>query len=284
MSTTFRPIILIGAARSGTKLVRDIIGLHPQVDVVPYDINYVWRMGNERHPHDELTPSMLDDQIRRRIRQQIAAYSTGKPFLIEKTVGNCLRVPFVHALFPDALLLHLIRDGRDVVESAYRQWLAKPDWRYILQKAQTFPVTAAPRYALNYGLQTIRRLFHAETKEPATWGPLYAGIADDCKTKSVLEVCALQWRNSVLKSIDGFSEIPSSAVHTVCYEDFVREPSRVMAGIAEFAGLDMAEFDNGIWSSITPGNIGKGFRSLTSKEQADVLSVISPLLARLGYL
>src|SRR4051812_20775701 len=42
----FQPVIVIGAARSGTKLLRDSLATHADVARVPYDVNYVWRFGN----------------------------------------------------------------------------------------------------------------------------------------------------------------------------------------------------------------------------------------------
>ena len=41
------PIIIIGAARSGTKIMRSVISADENVRAVSYDVNYVWRFGNE---------------------------------------------------------------------------------------------------------------------------------------------------------------------------------------------------------------------------------------------
>ena len=38
----------------------------------------------------------------------------GKPFAGEKTPDYVRCVPLLHALFPDAKVIHLVRDGRDV--------------------------------------------------------------------------------------------------------------------------------------------------------------------------
>ena len=70
-STPYRPIILLGAARSGTKLLRDVIATHPNIGKVPYDINYIWRLGNEFIPHDELEPEQATPIVIQRIRKSI---------------------------------------------------------------------------------------------------------------------------------------------------------------------------------------------------------------------
>ncbi|MBK7216095.1 MAG: sulfotransferase [Candidatus Promineofilum sp.] len=42
--------------------------------------------------------------------------------LLEKTPENCLRLPFLQALFPDARVLFLVRDGRANVHSLLEGW------------------------------------------------------------------------------------------------------------------------------------------------------------------
>ena len=50
------PIIILGAARSGTKMLRKALASHPDLHAIPYDINYVWKYGSYQLPHDELRP------------------------------------------------------------------------------------------------------------------------------------------------------------------------------------------------------------------------------------
>ncbi|MFD9354655.1 sulfotransferase family protein [Streptomyces sp. NPDC060031] len=44
------------------------------------------------------------------------------PRLLEKTPENCLRLPFLLRMFPDATVVHLHRDPRDTVASMVRAW------------------------------------------------------------------------------------------------------------------------------------------------------------------
>ena len=58
---------------------------------VPYDVNYIWRTGNERHPDDRLDPALCSDAIAKRIRRQLARQAGAHRdpecrFLVEKTV------------------------------------------------------------------------------------------------------------------------------------------------------------------------------------------------------
>ena len=50
------PVIILGAARSGTKILRDTIAAHPSLVSIPYDISFVWKYGVYHIKHDELSP------------------------------------------------------------------------------------------------------------------------------------------------------------------------------------------------------------------------------------
>ena len=97
-------VIVIGAARSGTKFLRDILAAGKGVAAVPYDVNYVWRFGAESVPDDCLDPAQVTDKQRRFIRRTLPALAHMKQgeVLVEKTVSNALRVAYVEAVLPQA--------------------------------------------------------------------------------------------------------------------------------------------------------------------------------------
>ena len=97
-------VFLIGAARSGTKILRDVLAAAAGVGKVPYDVNFVWTHGHSL-PHDVLPPEVISERQRRFVTGYLDRYADGpSPVVIEKTVGNSLRVPYLHAMFPDAVL------------------------------------------------------------------------------------------------------------------------------------------------------------------------------------
>jgi hypothetical protein len=103
------PIIIIAAARSGTKMLRAALAASPEFVDFSYDINYIWKYGNYHIPHDELTEDNLTDDVRKFIRkrfQKLLVKSNAKRVL-EKTVSNSLRVDFVREVFPNSKIIHL---------------------------------------------------------------------------------------------------------------------------------------------------------------------------------
>ena len=154
------PVFILGAARSGTKFIRDVLAAPNHVCQTPFDSNHVWRIGNARAPDDLLLPEGLSSRtaaVIRRALWKLAApgqTSNADQILLEKTVSNALRPDFVERVFPDARYIVLIRDGRDAIESTYRMWQAPPDSGGLKRKLASLPIQATP-YALWYGLNLI---------------------------------------------------------------------------------------------------------------------------------
>jgi len=280
----FQPIFLIAAARSGTKLLRDVIAEHSEVDKVPFDINYIWRIGNEDVADDELQQSHLTPQIRERIKEHIGQYHKDGHMLIEKTVSNCIRIPFVDSIYPRAKYIHLIRQGEDVVESAYRQWNAGPDWRYILRKAKAFPLLAAPKYAIRYAINTFGRFIGSKSMKPAIWGPAYAGIHEDLEKLDLWQVCAIQWSKSIMKAINSFSKLSSERVFSIRYEEFVQQPEHWLAGIAEFLSVDPKPYyDSDMLGLVQTANVAKSKLNLTHEQRELIRPHIRDAMQALDY-
>jgi hypothetical protein len=266
-----QPIILIGAARSGTKLVRDSLALHPQVSVVPYDVNFLWRLGNERVPHDELTVEHARPDVVRRVRQAILRFAK-TPVLVEKTVSSSLRPAFVRAVFPEARIVHLVRDGLDVVESSRRQWLESPDVRYLTQKLRTVGIRSAGGYLMRYGFDTLKRL--RRSSEPPMWGPVYDGMRDDYTRLGLTSLCALQWQACARAALDA----PDRGEPLLRYESFVADPAAGLATVLD--GL----VDGGVPAveGIRRDRIGSA-SALTEQERNEIMAIIGPTRAALGY-
>lgn len=280
----YQPVIIIGAARSGTKLVRDLIAGHPLVEKIPFDINYIWRIGNESLTHDEILPDGITPKISAKIQKYFESSRHGKPFLVEKTVSNSLRVAAVNKVFPDAKFIHLYRDGWDVIESAYRQWMAPPDWRYIIAKTRRYPLFMAFGYASSYAAKILRQILGRNHASISPWGPCYRGIYDDLISKPVLEVCAIQWSKCVRSSVQDLCVIPHKQVYHLRYEDFIHDPQGKLIEIAEYLGCDPQPYLDFVTHSVSSVNIGKGLRTLSSEQRQLIDSYVletGPLLESL---
>jgi len=275
-------ILLIGAARSGTKMLRDIISNHSSINKVPFDINYVWKYGNEHITHDALDASHTNNKSTSFIRSYLSKRKKDNSFLVEKTVSNTLRVDFVYKIFPKAKFIHLTRDGRDVVESVSRQWGISPSNKYLLEKLKTFPASKVLSYGANYARDLIKINVLGKPSNKYVWGVKYPNYEEDLITKNTLQFCAIQWLNCIAIAEKQFQNIPSENVLDIRYEKFVTDPRACLAHIQEFIGVQ-SQLDNSQLASITPSNIGKGFQKLNLNQQGDILKIIEPTLEKLKY-
>ena len=276
---TQRPIILLGAARSGTKLLRDLIATSVAVTAVPYDINYVWRVGNEGIPHDEFPVTEVTPSKSAFVRAQVDRLSEApergvRP--IEKTVSNPLRLPYVAKVFPDADYVWLIRDGRDVAESAMRCWVEPPNSGALLRKLREMPWRQTYKYAVGHGIRLAKQRFNPDSVL-ASWGPRYAGIDDDVRDRTLAEVCALQWKRSVEAFARDSHVLPSLV--SVRYEDLAAKPGDVLFGLAEALALpDPDTVARRAAAVVRPDRVG-GARALSASDERLISSVLADTLS-----
>lgn len=264
--TSFPVIIVLGAARSGTFLLANTLRKNYRSLYIP-EVNHVWKAFVPKLPHDAIPAAWATetvvDGLQRHFRDKLQA--SNEPILIEKTAANTLRPSFVHRVFPNAVFVHVVRDGRDVAVSARRKYLG--DVQKVTKggvvAAATAQKNAEPkihpansRFAL-LGREVIHKLKHAGSRglrrdfarhlstfllssglrKQALWGPRFPGIREVYKSHSLLEVAALQWKHSV-DAVASFAAVhPEARLVQVKYEDILRQPNAVFAGLFEEIGL-----------------------------------------------
>ena len=281
------PVIIIGAPRSGTNMLRDVLTSFDGVSTWPCDeINYIWRHGNVRYPSDEIPAERAIPAVKNYIQQRFSdirkRYSAD--VVIEKTCANSLRVPFVDAVVPEAKYVFIYRDGIDATGSAKLRWTAKLDIPYILEKMRFVPKIDLPYYGLRYFWARVYRLISRE-KRLAFWGPALDDMPTILQKHTLNEVCALQWQRCVDKAEAALSVMPENKVIRVCYEDFVRQPAEELARILVFMGKAVSadEIATAV-AGVSPRSLGKGRKALGAEEVLRLEKLVGESLKRYGYL
>ena len=270
-------IVVIGAPRSGTNMLRDLLTSLPGFGTWPCDeINYIWRHGNVRFPSDEFTREMATSPvvhyIRRHFRKIAERYDL--QVVVEKTCANSLRVEFVDIVLPDAKYIFIRRNGLDAVGSALQRWRAPLDVPYLARKARFVPVTDLPYYTARYLWNRVYRLISKE-RRLAMWGPRLSDMDGLLERISLEEVCALQWKMCVDRAGDAFAQMHGERFIQVTYENLVRDPVDQLRRVIEFLGIDVPETDLRILASgVSAASIGKG-RGFLGDE---LIARLTPLL------
>jgi hypothetical protein len=236
---SFQPIIIIGAPRSGTNLLRDLLTSFPGVVTWPCDeINPLWRRHNTGWPDDALPAALATPKVRRSIRRAFASRARrgGVHTVVEKTCANSLRVDFVERTLPEARYIHIVRDGRDAVASALQRWSAPLDLKYSLKKARFVPLAELPYYAVRFAGSRCRRLLGRQ-RGRRSWGPRFPDIDRWLATEPLADVAADQWRQCVLLASHSLLRLPASRVAHGRYESLVARPAAELSRLLRFAKI-----------------------------------------------
>jgi hypothetical protein len=283
----YRPIIIIGAARSGTNMLRDVLTQLPGFGTWQCDeINYIWRHGNPREVTDEFSHELATEEIQSFIRTAFdkLAKKQALSYVVEKTCANSLRVAFVNQVLPNAKFIFIVRDGRDVVASAQKRWVASLDIPYILRKARFVPPQDIPYYASQYLWNRVYRLLSREHRL-AFWGPRFEGMEKALEQSSLPEVCALQWRRCVKIAEHDLNQIESTRIHQLRYEDFVTNPSKELSRISTFLKVDIsAQYSQKLIQGISTDSVGRWKKDLNQNTLKLIQPLIQDTLKHYGYL
>lgn len=284
----FQPVIIIGAGRSGTNMLRDILTELPGFGTWPCDeINYIWRHGNVRYPNDEFTVDLATPVVRKYIRGVFSRLAKKRKlsYVVEKTCANSLRVGFVNRVIPNAKYIFIVRDGRDVVASALKRWEAPLDISYVAKKARFVPITDMPYYGVRFLWNRIYRLLSPE-KRLAFWGPRFKGMEEMLRTRSLPEVCAMQWIRCVDKAERELKQfVPSDRVIKLHYEDFVKNPHNEIKRLAAFLNIDVnEELIHQLTHGVSSKSVGKWKKDLDQKVLENIIPLLRKILKRHGYL
>jgi hypothetical protein len=271
------PLIIIGAPRSGTNMLRDALAAVPGLATWPCDeINYIWRHGNLRYSSDEFPKELARPEVRSFIRARFhrLAMRAGASHVVEKTCANSLRIGFIEAIVPEARYIHIRRNPIDAIASAFKRWRAPLSLSYVMRKARFVPPSDVAYYALRYGANRLHKLTSAE-RHLATWGPRFNGMDAMLHRATLLEVCTHQWQRCAQSAERALRVLGAERSCEVDYEEFVSRPREELQRILGFLGVPA----DGITiaaavMSVAPTEVGKGQHELTETELGIVRRVL----------
>jgi hypothetical protein len=281
-------VVIIGAPRSGTNMLRDVLCSLPDIATWPCDeINYLWRHGNASYPSDDIPKGQVNEKVKAKVKKSFEWVSQeyNSDYVVEKTCANSLRVPFVNEVVPNAKYVFIVRDGIDATGSAKLRWTAKLDISYILEKVRFVPKADLPYYAGRYFWSRIYRIFSRE-KRLAFWGPALNDMQSILRDHTLNEVCAIQWQQCVDKASQALMSMPEDKYIKVKYEDFVQKPAEELSRILAF--LNYKELDEELIASavarVSSKSIGKGRAELDDNEVRSLEALVSETLKAHKYL
>jgi Sulfotransferase family len=215
-----RPVFIIGCGRSGTTVLGEVLGRHPQLAYLnePRDIWLyeprcdIWSArARARGGRLRLVAANVESAAATRIARAFAAEVRLQRAerLVEKLPINAFRIGWLAGMFPDALFVHLIRNGLEVAASIARQaqraaWFGVEDYKW--------------------------RLLAEHAGERGEAG--LVGLSSDGLRRGLLE-----WRLSVATALEDLAKLPAQRWIEVRYERLVDQPAEVCERLEDFVGV-----------------------------------------------
>jgi Flp pilus assembly protein TadD len=126
-------VFVLGFMRSGTTLTQEVLDAHPDV-LVADEVDFVWTVHRELHrmnPSNASTAEKLGlldfkgilhlrDIYWRRVHQRYGDRLAGKIF-VDKNAMATVDLGLINVIFPDAKVVFVMRDPRDICVSCYMQ-------------------------------------------------------------------------------------------------------------------------------------------------------------------
>ena len=171
-----RPIFVLGAPRSGTTVLFDVLNQAPGVASLDRETGVVWdtfhRVEDADRASHEVGPEDVTSAERRYLdlgdRPARAPEALPRQVAAEHPPG-----PYLQSLFPDASFVFLRRDGRAVVSFADDRWRSCP--RFGRGTAAPIPLARSRATAEHVG------------------APAHPGWEGYAQGHRLAEVCAFQW-------------------------------------------------------------------------------------------
>ncbi len=246
-----KPIFVIGCSRSGTSLFKNMFAHHeelanwteaPQI----FELDYY----DPRIDHVKLAED-AGKFTSFRIRAMFSLFTKlkRKKRFVNKHPQNSLRIQFIKAIFPDAIFIHIIRDGRAVIQSNYYRTCHDTFRKSI--PFGNFP--KPPRWRQYMDLPLVYQFAHQ-------WVDLVNYIQADAKTH-------LNDRDFI----------------EVTYEEFCRQPHRILMQIDLFCGLDPNKRYYEKIPNVFKSQNFKWRKELSDIEINQIQSIIGECMRELGY-
>jgi Sulfotransferase family len=268
-----RPVLVIGCPRSGTTMLLQGLLRGGALRSVQSEGHILWDEFHDIEQRgwdsDGLGADDLTEREREYVYTAIRLFARGRRF-VDKTPPNCLRIPYLDALFPDAVYVFLRRRAADNVNSLIEAWRARP--RFVKYRLPE-PLT---------GLGELSGDRWSLTLVPG-WREL---------TESPLEViCARQYTGCNEAVLDARRAISPERWHDVSYEDLVARPVAVLEALYERLELpftaEAARHAAGLGGSLARTTLTAPRPDKWREQNPEAVERILPLVAaterRLGY-
>jgi hypothetical protein len=284
-----KPIFIIGTGRSGSTIFQEMLSRHPNVawlsglcNVAPgalwvhrylmYAIDFpvigrcltsslkpsecydFWDFHCKgfRAPCRDLVAADVSSAMKPRLHRVLSQVPTRKRNRLLVKYTGWSRMGFLSEIFPDAKFIHMLRDGRAVVNSVldvdwWLGWRGPENWR----RGELSP------------------------EQRAEW---------EEHDKSFVALAAIEWKILLDALESGRRLVPDSDFLEVKYEDLCADPSAVFREVLQFCGLEASRSFERAIAEFSLRNTNSKWQDQLSAAQKNILEgILRQHLRQYGY-
>lgn len=291
---------IIGSPRSGTTILGQILGTHPQI-AEWYEPYFIWdfyfgEKKDDIRGYNDATRK-VKDFITREFRYFME--KSQKDVVIDKSPTHAFHIPFINAIFPHAKWIHILRDGRDVTLSIHKEWIKRArivenrnylDFirltgkflnrqPYLRNKLQALFFEIKTRHTLN----PTKMLNKSKWRGYAGWGPRFKGWQEQINKTTMLEFNSYQWLHCINQINEDKMIICKDNLIEIRYEQLLLNPEVELKKIIKFLSL---EFSNNFMQKMPRlklENFKKWEKGFSSSQNMEISRVLTEKLIELNY-
>lgn len=299
-------VFIIGSPRSGTTILGEILDKHNNISQW-YEPYFVWDRYFRNFPHDERTAEEATPKVQKQIYTDFLRYKkkTESNIIVDKSPRNSLKILFIRKIFPQARFIHIVRDGRDVTLSIYKEWMRRKSIVNDSQNRTNYYNYKKALMVINewlnrqpfiydkinaFWFETHGHLFNKSRhlnqlrwNGEVGWGPRFEGWEKIFHTTSTLQFNANQWLKCIERIKKNWPEIPEENKLEIRYEDLLRFGDKVIINILDFLGLKTYEEFFVSIPKLKKNNFNKWKKEFSSKQASEIYDILSDKLIELGY-
>lgn len=183
------PIFVLGQPRSGTTLVEQVLSAHPDI-VGAGELPMAGRLARTfletGIAFDAAAARAFAEDYRRGLPDILTEMRPAPGAFIDKMPANYKLIGFLAAAFPNATILHICRDPRDVAWSMWRSWFPNGPMNYTFDlTAMATEANAYARYMAHWKLLFPARVHDIAYEEMVT--------DIDAASRRVANLCGVEW-------------------------------------------------------------------------------------------
>jgi hypothetical protein len=301
--SAMRPILLVGAGRSGTNLIAFALDASTKLSNV-YEQRYVWTKGSRLLASDVRTSDEATRSVRDYIRNHFArqgAAAGPSVRLVDKTPANALRIEFCLSVFPEAQVINVVRNPFDNIASRIVE-LQKigqdteggegtADGRVAVLRRRILHARdlisrgniTLDRLPIAFADQVLESIRIVATGQAARYAERVPGLSETVATQGNVAALCHQWRELVMTATRVGRVLGADRYLEVYYEDVVHSPAEVGRKMAQFIGLsDSQQVIDRLVAEARPESVGRASYRITADQYAEIKSRLASEIAFFG--